>query len=282
MKEIVVRALSGAVYVALVLGAAWAGPWVTALLFLPITLISAWEWHRLRWGGSEPSSSSFMSVLIAGLTYAACTLIVFRIEPRFAPLEARTAIALSLSMVLILIVLLFRSAVLRTGRALRLHANEPLQHLATIALGIAVPMACAVWLVAVDASFFIGFMLLLWTNDTGAYLVGKSIGRNKLLPKVSPGKTWEGLIGGIALTALVAWFWAVQSPALTQASWLIAAVVVSITATAGDLFESALKRAAGVKDSGTIMPGHGGALDRFDGYLQAAPAMLAVWALVGN
>jgi phosphatidate cytidylyltransferase len=281
MKELAVRALSGAVYVALVLGAAWVGAWATCALFLPLTLIATNEWQRLRRDNAEGAPSTLLANSIAAVAYMAFASIPFWMGLSLVPFGPSWHIASLLVVVLILQVLLFRSAVVRTTNTARDLSDDPVQKLLSVVLGIAMPMACATWLVAVDAQLFIGFMLLLWTNDTGAYLVGKSIGRNKLMPKVSPGKTWEGLLGGIALAVLVGWFWSAQCPVLPKAGWLIAAVVVSITATAGDLFESALKRAAGVKDSGTIMPGHGGVLDRFDGYLLAAPAMVAVWALLG-
>ena len=123
-------------------------------------------------------------------------------------------------------------------------------------------------------------MFLLWTSDTGAYLVGRSFGRNKLMPLVSPGKTWEGLAGGVALTLLVGWLLARSWNELSSSQWLLGAVVVAVTATLGDLLESAFKRARGVKDSGNILPGHGGILDRFDGFLLAAPAMLVTLRLM--
>lgn len=146
---------------------------------------------------------------------------------------------------------------------------------------LAMPFACSVWLVAIDPLVFIGFMLLLWTNDTGAYLVGKAIGRRKLMPSVSPGKTWEGFFGGAVAALAVAWLIANEWSVLSLTGWLIAAACTTIAGTAGDLFESALKRKAGVKDSGRIMPGHGGALDRFDGYLLAAPVMMLIAQLFG-
>ena len=116
-------------------------------------------------------------------------------------------------------------------------------------------------------------MFLLWTSDTGAYLVGRSIGRNRLMPSVSPGKTWEGLMGGVALTLLVGWSLSRVWDELDSGQWMVSAVVVAVTASIGDLLESAFKRARAVKDSGNILPGHGGILDRFDGFLLAMPAM---------
>ncbi|MBK7384949.1 MAG: phosphatidate cytidylyltransferase [Flavobacteriales bacterium] len=264
MKELGLRALSGAVYVALVLGAAWLGTEATALLFLPITVMAALELRRLQWADASAAIPAIQTGALAVIAYGAWVSTIFF----FPAPEFPKAIAVILLALLAFVVILLRSG--RSDPATRFG------HLLAVVVYITVPMACAVWMVAIDPMLFIGFMLLLWTNDTGAYLVGKSIGRNKLMPKVSPGKTWEGLLGGMALTALVAWSLITYGGVGPVKEWMIASVVVSITATIGDLLESAMKRAAGVKDSGKLLPGHGGALDRFDGYLLAAPAMLLV------
>ena len=120
-------------------------------------------------------------------------------------------------------------------------------------------------------------LFLIWTNDVFAYLIGSMIGKNKLFPLVSPGKTWEGTIGGILLCAVVAMIlgelW-VKIP-WTQAG--IFGIAVGILATLGDLFESSLKRYFKVKDSGTMLPGHGGFLDRFDSFLLVMPFVWVLW-----
>lgn len=110
----------------------------------------------------------------------------------------------------------------------------------------------------------LSFLFLIWANDSGAYFVGKPFGKHKLMPTVSPGKSWEGFFGGAFFAAIAAGFlfgW--------NAVWL--GLLMAVLATAGDLFESAWKRTNGIKDSGAFMPGHGGILDRFDGFTIAAP-----------
>ncbi len=121
----------------------------------------------------------------------------------------------------------------------------------------------------------LGFFLLMWTNDTGAYLVGRSIGKNKLLERVSPGKTWEGFIGGVVLNAILAFFLYDLFPVQSRVHWMVLGLLIALGGTLGDLFQSRYKRDLGVKDSGNILPGHGGILDRFDGVLFAAPLALA-------
>lgn len=116
----------------------------------------------------------------------------------------------------------------------------------------------------------------IWVNDTGAFIVGSSIGKHRLFPSVSPKKSWEGFVGGFVATVLVtiaiASYWFDDIFRLWQSA-LIGAVI-SVAATWGDLFESMLKRNAGVKDSGKIIPGHGGVLDRIDSVLFVLPALL--------
>ncbi len=117
----------------------------------------------------------------------------------------------------------------------------------------------------------IGIFILIWVNDSFAYLVGRTFGRTKLFPRVSPKKTWEGTIGGMVFTLATAYFMARYEPIVNPMQWVTLAAVIVITGSFGDLVESKLKRSAGVKDSGAIMPGHGGMLDRLDSLIFAAP-----------
>jgi phosphatidate cytidylyltransferase len=127
----------------------------------------------------------------------------------------------------------------------------------------------------------IGFFLLLWTNDTGAYLVGSLIGKHRLFERISPKKSWEGLFGGLVLTVLVARLFSGWLGVADTAGWMLIAVIVSLAGTVGDLLESMLKRSLGLKDSGNIMPGHGGFLDRFDSVVVAFPLVYLFLAILG-
>ncbi len=117
----------------------------------------------------------------------------------------------------------------------------------------------------------VGFFILLWVNDTGAYLTGMTMGKNRLMERISPKKSWEGFIGGAVLSALAASLLAGWLGILDTAGWIVVALIVAISGTFGDLVESMLKRSTGIKDSGNIMPGHGGFMDRFDSTLMAFP-----------
>jgi phosphatidate cytidylyltransferase len=127
----------------------------------------------------------------------------------------------------------------------------------------------------------VGFFILLWANDTGAYLSGMSFGRNKLFERISPKKTWEGFFGGFLLAAIVAWLLSNWLGIVDNIHWIIISIIISISGTYGDLIESMLKRSIGVKDSGTIMPGHGGFLDRFDSAIISFPLVYLFITLFG-
>ncbi|EJF08600.1 CDP-archaeol synthase [Pontibacter sp. BAB1700] len=118
-------------------------------------------------------------------------------------------------------------------------------------------------------------MLLIWSSDTGAYIAGKNFGRNKLFERISPGKTWEGWAGGAILTVLVGWLLSMFFHDLELYQWIGVAIIVSVFGVLGDLVESLLKRSLGVKDSGTLLPGHGGILDRFDSLILAVPFIVS-------
>lgn len=117
----------------------------------------------------------------------------------------------------------------------------------------------------------LGFLVILWANDTGAYLAGRSFGRNKLFERISPNKTWEGFVGGFLLALAIALNLEKYLGELQMWQWSVMALIISCFGTWGDLVESMLKRHLGVKDSGKILPGHGGLLDRFDGLLVSVP-----------
>lgn len=128
----------------------------------------------------------------------------------------------------------------------------------------------------------LAFLLMLWGNDTGAYLVGSKLGRTKLFERHSPKKTWEGFIGGVLIAVGIAFILHNFYPEVALVHLITMAVLIGVFGTAGDLIESMLKRSLNVKDSGGILPGHGGLLDRFDGLLMAAPIVYGYLYFVTN
>ena len=143
--------------------------------------------------------------------------------------------------------------------------------------------------------FVLTFITLIWANDVGAYLIGSKFGKHKMAPKISPKKSWEGFAGGlaVAMIASVIWYFARWQALFNEATpfgaeldqayiitvFVILGAVIGIAAVLGDLVESWYKRKIGVKDSGNIIPGHGGMLDRFDALLMAAPFAWVFWKL---
>lgn len=150
---------------------------------------------------------------------------------------------------------------------------------------IILPCACLLWLrdISLPNDSLLGFKIVLalsaviTATDTGAYFTGKKFGHTKLAPAISPNKTWEGLAGGVTAATLTGLLFA---PYLNVSQSFVAALLISpliaVIAQCGDLFKSWIKRRAGVKDSGSIIPGHGGLLDRFDGYMFAAPILAII------
>jgi len=143
------------------------------------------------------------------------------------------------------------------------------------------PWVASVYLLAVDSEhprvLLLFLLVLVWVADTAAYFAGSVFGRTKLAPQVSPGKTVEGVVGGVMAVVLLAWvcgtmIWKLEPGLLVR--WVGLAIITALFSVAGDLTESKLKRIAGVKDSGSMFPGHGGVLDRIDALTAAAPVFL--------
>ena len=127
----------------------------------------------------------------------------------------------------------------------------------------------------------LGIIFIHWTNDTGAYLIGVPFGKHKLWKRISPKKSWEGLAGGAVFAFVTVYLLSRFFPVLNLSNWLVIGFIVVIFGTFGDLIESLLKRHAGVKDSGSILPGHGGFLDRYDSVIFSLPVIYAYLQIVG-
>lgn len=263
MSNLILRSLTGIIFVALMVGAFLWGPTPSAILFLLWAFVGSYEFYQLT--GASPRRAWWGILLGSGLYV-------------FFFLISADVLSLSHLVYLLPVVVLLLSMelfVLRPHFAL---------DFARVLMGwvyIILPMALITTFSFIPGSYSpwlpIGFFLMLWVNDSGAYLFGSTLGRHKLYEKVSPKKTWEGVLGGLLVTIFAAWAfskWPVVKHdlvMLSSAHWMIMAVLVGVFGTIGDLVESHLKRTAKVKDSGILIPGHGGVLDRFDGYLLALP-----------
>jgi len=162
--------------------------------------------------------------------------------------------------------------------------------LLAVGLTILVPASAAlVDLRGVHPSLLLAVLIVVWVSDTAAYLFGRRFGKHKLAPAISPGKTWEGVFGALAAVTLYAFAWAALGSAASMpvwpggaraaAAWILPVLLVlAVVGMIGDLFESLLKRQAGVKDSGTLLPGHGGVLDRIDAPMAMLPLAVLAFA----
>jgi phosphatidate cytidylyltransferase len=153
-------------------------------------------------------------------------------------------------------------------------------------LWLAVPLTCFFALGwtgenrAYESTVPLAVISLIWVNDTFAYVTGSLLGRHKMAPQLSPGKSWEGFAGGIIFTLAASWVTFKITGVYTTGTWVILAILTSSLSLMGDLFESGLKRKKAVKNTGEILPGHGGILDRFDSLLFVAPGILIFLALL--
>ena len=160
--------------------------------------------------------------------------------------------------------------------------ENPLKNIAFTFLGIiyvAFPLSLLNYINILSGKYnyqlLFGIFFILWCNDAGAYIVGSLIGKHKLFPRVSPGKSWEGSIGGALISYGIIFIISGWYTSITFMNWLAIATILIIIGTLGDLVESLFKRSVNVKDSGSLLPGHGGILDRFDSLLMSVPFIFA-------
>ncbi|HET8898076.1 MAG TPA: CDP-archaeol synthase [Rhodanobacteraceae bacterium] len=249
----------------------WLPPAGMAVLSALVFLVGFDEWSRLAgFGGS--ATRALLALLLAALL---ATLWHFGSTALWLGLAAIGAGWWLLSL-LWLRHFSFAAAPTRENSGLKLVAGL-LAH---------VPAWCALqWLVAHGSygRWLLLALLIIWGADTGAYFAGSHFGKRKLAPRVSPGKTWAGVVGALALSALVAAVggWLLDASAAGIAGLVLIALLTVVASIVGDLFESLLKRHAQVKDSGALFPGHGGVLDRMDSVLAALPVFAACLALFG-
>lgn len=263
------RFLSALVLVPLVVWAlfAWPRPWFASLLGIFI-IIGAWEWATLI--GLRAGFARVLYVVLLAL--AGVALIA---DPTWT--QPLLAIAAAFWLWAFIELLVYRDA--RAGFL----ATRPGQLLAGF-LVLLPAWIVPIWLGDFPSGKWIALylMVIVWGADTGAYFAGHRWGRHKLAPHVSPGKTWEGVAGGVVTAAILAVGTGVIGFDFSAGElifWLVLTVVVAFVSVLGDLYESRVKRAAGVKDSGVLIPGHGGVLDRIDAFTAAAPVFALLWLL---
>ncbi len=262
MSNLATRTITGIVLVVLVIAVIIAGQYPFALLFLAFTMIGLWEFYTLV------ERAQVFPNKPAGL-FAGVILFVSNALVAMQVLEVEWLLLNFLSIFVIFLLELYRKD------------PNPFTNIAFTFFGlvyVAVPFSLLNYFPnpgfeqgVHQTNILLGFFFLVWVNETAAYLIGSGVGKHKLFKRVSPNKTWEGAIGGAVFAPGLAYPLSMNFAPLSLFDWTIIAYIVVVFGIYGDLFESMLKRSLNTKDSGTILPGHGGVLDRFDGVFIAAP-----------
>lgn len=261
MKNLITRALTGLIFVIVIIGAIWFDAYSYFVLFCVITGLSVWEMYGLI-NGKEANLILRSTHVLGGVYLFAST---FMYQYNIAGGD------------IFLPYLLFVLALFITE--LFYKAENPIANWANSLLiqVYAAGSFTLLNLIAIEENVYswvliLSIFIFVWINDTGAYLVGSTIGKHRLFERISPRKSWEGFFGGIAFVLLFAYLASCVFTEVAWYNWLGLSGTIVVFATWGDLTESLLKRTLKMKDSGNILPGHGGMLDRFDSIIMATPA----------
>lgn len=272
MSNFWARTITGLSLVFILLIALVFSGWTFATIFLVITVLGLWEFYGLIESGS-PHPQRYFGTLSGALFYCTYTYVQFT-HPLFT--DSSSAV-IQLIPFLLLMVFVFFSFVYEIYRK----KPNPLVNIATTILGIlyiALPLSLLntfsssgnVKIYGLPETL-VGYFVLTWVYDTAAYLYGKQFGKHKFFERISPKKTWEGTIAGGIVALIAAYIISLLFVDIRFYDWMAVAAIVLFFGTHGDLAESLIKRSLNVKDSGSILPGHGGILDRFDTVLISAP-----------
>ena len=271
MNETLKRAISGAVYIVLLIFSITYSTESFFVLFGVFLLIAVFEFCELV------HINKIFPVIIAVLMYGSVTYLETQNQPLSKNFDY-TLLAVTLLISFQCIYFLFNEKLYKVDTI-----SKYLFLLGYIILPFIIITKIPFGIKGYNPKIIIGIFILIWTNDTFAYIVGKSIGKHKLYEKISPKKTIEGFLGGIVFAVIASYLIAtyyIEGKQTAQFIWLGFALIVGIFGTIGDLIESKFKRIANVKDSGKIMPGHGGILDRLDSVIFVAPFIFLFYQLL--
>lgn len=273
LPNIAVRAIAGLVFISILLFGILFNTYAYIAIFGLFTLLSAYEFYGLIEKHAKIPLAKSFDTIIAVVLFLASALYFSGICDSFVIFLPY----------LILLQLFFISE-------LFLKRKNAIASMAYFSLGqlyIALPFALSAFLVfgashSFTPIYLLAVFVLIWVNDTFAYLTGMTLGKHKLFERISPKKTWEGFIGGIVFSMIASYLFYYFSGLHNLYVWFGFAIITSVIGTFGDLIESLIKRTLEVKDSGHIIPGHGGILDRLDSTILAIPAIVVFLALVNQ
>lgn len=265
MSNLLTRGITGAIFVAVLLSAFYFGMVTTFVLMGVVILLGLLEFYNLFNANQQASPCKLTGVLGGVVLY------LLLIAPLIFHLSANIRFITILLVALPFLVEIYRNK------------STPISNLAVLLFGwlyLVIPFSLVVWISShfIGSQLLVGLFILVWTNDTFAYLSGRYLGKHKLFERISPNKTWEGTVGGIIFAVFGGFLFAYFTNQQYE-FWIIAALIIAVASIYGDLFQSMMKRSVGLKDSGSILPGHGGILDRFDAVIYAIPFFF-VWLVL--
>lgn len=274
MKGLVKRSITGIVFAAVMLAGIIINQYVFAIVFTVFLLLTLWEFYKISENiGYEPSTK-------IGLISGFLLFIIFFFAANHVIPQKYIFLSILIPLVTLLPDLFDK------------RKNGFKNSMITIAgiIYIALPFSLLSFIlfpgIESDSQFYpwilIGIFIIIWMYDSMAYVFGSWLGKHKICERISPKKSWEGLIGGAIFAVITSVVISKFFIELSITSWIVITLLIVSFGTSGDFFESKLKREAGVKDSGTILPGHGGMLDRFDTVLFAVPVIFVWIYLFGN
>lgn len=277
------RIITALILIPLVIAALFLLPPVGfAVVTIVVCMLAAWEWAQFA--GYKSRTQRVWLAILCGFVLTAMMLSLPAYQQSVHLLQISGSLWLALAwwiLAFVLVVLYPVSAALwRNSRTLKLFFG-----LLTIVPFFWGMLSLRLYGYAENhyngAWWLLYVMLLVWGADSGAYLFGRLFGKHKLAPKVSPGKTWEGMVGGLFTSALISWLFGRYVPLnVVPVTLLICSVIAALASVLGDLTESMFKREAGIKDSGNLIPGHGGIMDRIDSLTAAVPVFACLMLLV--
>lgn len=270
------RLITAAILIPLVVWAVFASSLTTfTTLIVAVALLAAWEWHQMI-GIQSPGMRVMLAVDLIIVLYLAIT----QLNPYFI-----ISIGILIWLIALVVILGFSNTSL-AERLSHVFKNKVFGAISSILI-LTVFVVSSITLKAfseVGAFLFFFVMVTVWLADTGGYFAGKRYGKHALAPAVSPNKTWEGVAGGVLFASIwaIGFYWVKTPTTITLFEWLLLAVVTVAVSIVGDLFESLYKRAFSVKDSGNLLPGHGGILDRIDSLIAAVPVFTFLVIIMGG